>query len=251
MLTLLDLRERGGRLEPTKLEIDPATAETVREILQRVFVEGDEVLIALAAEFDHADLTDTGILVDDDDYARAERDTPDDLKQALDDLIGRLRDLAERQTPREWWHERDGVRYGEIVRPLRTIGCYVPGGRARYPSTVAMTVVPGGGRRGRGDRGVHAAADRRDGARARCCTRRNERARRTSPGPAAPKPSRRWPTAPSRSRRSTASSVRATSTSPRPSVRSRGSSGSTASPVRPSSRSWPTATSTRGWPRST
>ncbi len=142
MLTLLDLRERGGRLEPTKLEIDPATAETVREILQRVFVEGDEVLIALASEFDHADLTDTGILVDDDDYARAERDTPDDLKQALDDLIGRLRDLAERQTPREWWHERDGVRYGEIVRPLRTIGCYVPGGRARYPSTVAMTVVP-------------------------------------------------------------------------------------------------------------
>ena len=142
MLTLLDLRERGGRLEPTKLEIDPATAETVREILQRVFVEGDEVLVELAAEFDKADLSDTGILVDDHDFTRAERDTPDNLKQALDDLIDRLRDLAERQTPREWWHERDGVRFGEIVRPLRTIGCYVPGGRARYPSTVAMTVVP-------------------------------------------------------------------------------------------------------------
>src|SRR4051812_18859606 len=142
MLTLLDLRERGGRLEPTKLEIDPATAETVREILQRVFVEGDEVLVALAAEFDRADLSDTGILVDDEAFSRAERDTPDDLKKALDDLIDRLRDLAERQTPREWWHERDGVRFGEIVRPLRTIGCYVPGGRARYPSTVAMTVVP-------------------------------------------------------------------------------------------------------------
>jgi hypothetical protein len=161
MLTLLDLRERGGRLEPTKLEIDPATAETVREILQRVFVEGDEVLVALAAEFDKADLSETGILVDDEAFARAERDTPDDLKQALDDLIERLRDLAGRQTPREWWHERDGVRFGEIVRPLRTIGCYVPGGRARYPSTVAMTVVPGGRRRRRGDRGVHAAPERR------------------------------------------------------------------------------------------
>jgi len=45
MLELLDLRERGGRLEPSKLEIDPATTETVREILQRVFVEGDDVLI--------------------------------------------------------------------------------------------------------------------------------------------------------------------------------------------------------------
>ena len=142
MLTTLDLRERGGRLEPTKLEIDPATAETVREILQRVFVEGDEVLIELAAKFDGVDLTDSGLLVRDEDYAAAERDTPHELRGALDELIERLRDLAARQTPREWWHERDGVRYGEIVRPLRTVGCYVPGGRARYPSTVAMTVVP-------------------------------------------------------------------------------------------------------------
>src|SRR4029079_6736942 len=142
MLTLLDLRERGGRLEPTKLEIDPATAETVREILQRIFVEGGEVLGALAAEFDKADLSETGILVDDEAFARAERETPADLKRALDDLIERLRDPATRPTPRGGCQNRDGVRYGEIVRPLRTIGCYVPGGRARYPSTVAMTVVP-------------------------------------------------------------------------------------------------------------
>ena len=55
MLDVLDLRERGGRLEPTKLEIDPATTETVREILQRVFVEGDEVLLELCAKFDRRD----------------------------------------------------------------------------------------------------------------------------------------------------------------------------------------------------
>jgi histidinol dehydrogenase len=142
MLTTLDLRERGGRLEPTKLEIDPATAETVREILQRVFVEGDEVLVELATKFDGVDLSETGILVRDEEYADAERDTPGELGAALDDLIERLRGLAARQMPREWWHEDNGVRYGEIVRPLRTVGCYVPGGRARYPSTVAMTVVP-------------------------------------------------------------------------------------------------------------
>jgi histidinol dehydrogenase len=142
MLTLLDLRERGGRLEPSKLEIDPATAETVREILQRVFVEGDEVLIELAAKFDGVDLGHGRILVTEEEFDAAERATPAGLRTALDELIERLRDLATRQTPREWWHEHDGVRYGEIVRPLRTVGCYVPGGRARYPSTVAMTVVP-------------------------------------------------------------------------------------------------------------
>jgi len=142
MLELLDLRERGGRLEPSKLEIDPATTETVREILQRVFVEGDDVLVDLSKRFDGADLSRSGILVTEREFVRAERDTPEDLRRAIDELIDRLRDLCDRQLPREWWDERDGIRFGEIVRPLGSVGCYVPGGRAKYPSTVAMTVVP-------------------------------------------------------------------------------------------------------------
>jgi histidinol dehydrogenase len=142
MLELLDLRERGGRLEPSKLEIDPATTETVRQILQRVFVEGDDVLVELSKQFDGADLSRTGILVTEREFARAERDTPADLRRAIDELIDRLRSFCDRQLPREWWEERDGIRFGEIVRPLASVGCYVPGGRARYPSTVAMTVVP-------------------------------------------------------------------------------------------------------------
>ena len=57
MLELLDLRERGERLEAIRPEIDPTVFETVQRILQRVFVEGDEVLIELAQRFDDADLT--------------------------------------------------------------------------------------------------------------------------------------------------------------------------------------------------
>lgn len=140
MLEVLDLRERGGRLEPSKLEIDPATTETVREILQRVFVEGDDVLIELCAKFDKA--TVDRILVNEAEFERADRETPSDLKAAIDDLIARMRELAARQIPVEWWDERDGVRFGEIVRPLASVGCYVPGGSAVYPSSVCMTVVP-------------------------------------------------------------------------------------------------------------
>jgi histidinol dehydrogenase len=142
MLTLLDLRERGGRLEPSKREIDPATTRAVREILQRVFVEGDDVLIELAARFDGADLSKSGVLVSGRELDAGGRNTPSELKRAIDELIERLGALASRQIPREWWDERDGVRFGEIVRPLASVGCYVPGGRARYPSTVCMTVVP-------------------------------------------------------------------------------------------------------------
>jgi histidinol dehydrogenase len=142
MLGLLDLRERGGRLEPSKLEIDPATTEIVRQILQRVFVEGDDVLVELSKLFDGADLSRSGILVTEREFAHAERETPAQLRTAIDALIDRLRGFCDRQIPREWWDEREGIRFGEIVRPLASVGCYVPGGRAKYPSTVAMTVVP-------------------------------------------------------------------------------------------------------------
>ena len=142
MLELLDLRERGERLDATRLEIDPTVADTVAGILQRVFVEGDDVLIELAHRFDGADLRGGGVLVTDEELGAADRATPPELRKALDDLIERLRDLAARQLPREWWAERDGVHFGEIVRPLGAVGCYVPGGRAVYPSSVCMTVVP-------------------------------------------------------------------------------------------------------------
>ncbi|MBI3647777.1 MAG: histidinol dehydrogenase, partial [Actinobacteria bacterium] len=142
MLELLDLRERGERLEPTRLEPDPTVAETVREILARVRAEGDEALFRLALELDGVDLRESGLVVTSGELDRAQVDTPEALKEAIDALIGRLTDLHERQLPREWSDERDGVRFGEIVRPLRAVGCYVPGGRAIYPSSVCMTVVP-------------------------------------------------------------------------------------------------------------
>ena len=142
MLELLDLRERGERLEPSRLEVDPTVTETVRVILQRVFVEGDDVLMELAQRFDAADLSRTGLLVSEAELALAERDTPAGLRGALNDLIERLGDLHRRQMPLAWWEHKDGVGFGEIVRPLASVGCYVPGGRAVYPSSVCMTVVP-------------------------------------------------------------------------------------------------------------
>ncbi|MEO8293831.1 MAG: histidinol dehydrogenase [Actinomycetota bacterium] len=140
MLELLDLRERGERLEPTALEIDPTVAGTVRDILARVRAEGDPVLLELAERFDGARLD--SLVVTEEEFAAAELDTPTELKNALGALIERLRDLHARQLPREWTDERDGVVFGEIVRPLRSVGCYVPGGRGVYPSSVCMTLVP-------------------------------------------------------------------------------------------------------------
>jgi histidinol dehydrogenase len=142
VLELLDLRDRRERLEPRSLEIDPSKADTVRGIIERVRAEGDEALFDLTLKFDGADLRPTGLTVSPQEFQRAEETVPSELKAALDALVDRLTDLHRRQLPMEWWDELDGVRFGEIVRPLARAGCYVPGGRAEYPSSVAMTVVP-------------------------------------------------------------------------------------------------------------
>ena len=76
MLQFLDLRERGERLEATRLETDPTVADTVTGILQRVFVEGDDVLIEFAQRFDGCDISETGVLVTEDEFKDAEADTP-------------------------------------------------------------------------------------------------------------------------------------------------------------------------------
>jgi histidinol dehydrogenase len=142
VLELLDLRDRRERLEPRSLEIDPSVADAVRGIIERVRVEGDEALFDLTLKFDGADLREAGLTVSPQEFQRAEETVPSELKAALDALVDRLTDLHRRQLPLEWWDERDGVRFGEIVRPIARAGCYVPGGRAEYPSSVAMTVVP-------------------------------------------------------------------------------------------------------------
>ena len=248
VLELLDLRERGERLEAVRPEIDPTVSETVQRILQRVFVEGDEVLVELAQRFDDADLSDIGLMVRREEFAVAEHETPADLKRALDALIDRLRDLHARQLPSEWWEESDGVRYGEIVRPIRAVGCYVPGGRALYPSSVCMTVVPAvvAGvpeivlcTPPRADGTIHPAvlyAAKRAGA---------TYVAKTGGAQAIAAMAYGTETIP----RSTGSSARATRTSPRRSGSSAGPWGSTPWPDRASSRSSPTATSIpSSWP---
>jgi histidinol dehydrogenase len=142
VLELLDLRDRRERLEPRRLETDPHVSDTVREIVRRVRDEGDAALLDLTLRFDGADLRERGLLVDPDEFAAAIDEVPEPLRRALDALIDRVAGLHRRQLPPEWQDEREGVRFGERVRPIRAAGCYVPGGRARYPSSAAMTVTP-------------------------------------------------------------------------------------------------------------
>ena len=141
MLKVVDLRGWGDPPKPAALALDPSVVDAVRGIVRRVRDEGDRALVELTSTHDRAEV-EGRIRVADDEIDAASDALAPDLRDALASMADRLRDLHARQLPAEWETQRDGVRYGEVVRPLASAGCYVPGGLAAYPSTVLMTAIP-------------------------------------------------------------------------------------------------------------
>jgi histidinol dehydrogenase len=139
MLRVLDLRAGDTAPDPVDPAFDPDVREAAARICERVREQGDRALVELTRELDGVDVAG-GILVD--PAETEEASPPAELRRSIDAMAERLRELHGRQLPTPWEAQRDGVRFGEVVRPLTSVGCYVPGGRAAYPSTVLMTAVP-------------------------------------------------------------------------------------------------------------
>jgi histidinol dehydrogenase len=139
MLPTEDLRSGAAFARPRAAD-EPRYRAEARAILDRVRDGGDAALRALTLELDGADVAETRVSTLDLQVAQAA--VPEVVRLSIDAVAAGLRELSARQLPREWATEEAGVRSGEVVRPLRRVGCYVPGGRAAYPSTVLMTCVP-------------------------------------------------------------------------------------------------------------
>jgi histidinol dehydrogenase len=69
-------------------------------------------------------------------------DLSTDMRAALQQAATRIRQFCRWQMPREWNRTAKGIRLGQIIRPLESVGCYVPGGQYPLPSTLLMTVIP-------------------------------------------------------------------------------------------------------------
>ena len=136
-------RARLARLE-TRGESAGARVEAdVRKIVAAVRRDGDAALVRFARRFDGVRLTPRALRVPADDLAAAYRDLPRAVQRDLALAARRVRDFHRRGVERSWSvRDADGARLGQLVRPLQRVGVYVPGGRAAYPSTVLMTVVP-------------------------------------------------------------------------------------------------------------
>jgi len=126
---------------------DQASRETelsVRAIVDDVRVRGDAALLEYTARFDGFDAARVADLrVPKERLAAAFDGLPADQRAALEHAAARVRDYHARHVLEGFeYQEPDGTRLGQRVTPLDRVGVYVPGGKAAYPSTVLMTVIP-------------------------------------------------------------------------------------------------------------
>ncbi len=134
--TLIKSIEQRGAVSTAKVE------PIVRRILADVRKSGDRALRRYATKFDSL-AKNLPLLVSREEMEAAWQATSPELQAAM--LVARANILAfaEAQLPKEWTiSPADGVKTGQIVRPLGSVGCYVPGGRYPLPSTLLMTATP-------------------------------------------------------------------------------------------------------------
>lgn len=124
---------RGSRLD----EVEPR----VRRIVGAVRKNGDRALRRYAERWDGLEPKQPLAV-----SAAEMKATLDSVsigfRRALEKAAANIRRFCEWQMPQEWRREADGIAVGQVVRPLDSVGCYVPGGRYPLPSTLLMTVIP-------------------------------------------------------------------------------------------------------------
>ena len=114
----------------------------VRKIVNAVRTKGDRGLRSYARSFDGLQ-TDASLQVSSGEMEGGRQATRDELKGGLKAAAKNIRRFCQWQMPRSWSRSAGGgIRLGQLVRPLDSVGCYVPGGRYPLPSTVLMTVIP-------------------------------------------------------------------------------------------------------------
>ncbi len=131
--TVSTIAARGSQCS----EIEPS----VKRIVDDVRRGGDKSLRSYAERWDGLQ-KDSAFKVDEEEMQEAWKTAPPDLHSALRNAAKNIRKFCELQKPKEWNRSVGGVSVGQLVRPLSSVGCYVPGGRHPLVSTVLMTVIP-------------------------------------------------------------------------------------------------------------
>lgn len=113
----------------------------VRRIVNDVRRNGDAALHRYAERWDGL-ARKQSLRVSAADLEKAWRSTPPRLRTSLRQAAGNIRRFCAWQKPLSWTRSRNGISFSQLIRPLESVGCYVPGGRHPLVSTLLMTVIP-------------------------------------------------------------------------------------------------------------
>ncbi|BDF33879.1 histidinol dehydrogenase [Lachnospiraceae bacterium] len=115
----------------------------VAEILDKIKAERDEALFHYTKKFDGADISAGNVKVTEEEFKEAYEQVDLSLLSIIRKALVNIRTYHEKQRQYSWFDSRpDGTILGQKVTPLNRVGVYVPGGKAVYPSSVLMNIVP-------------------------------------------------------------------------------------------------------------
>lgn len=120
-----------------------AYESTVQGIVEDVRKNRDQALFAYTKKFDGADLDSSNIRVTEAEIQEAMSQVDPELLTVMKRAMKNIREYHEKQKQYSWFDSRpDGTLLGQKVTPLSSVGVYVPGGKAAYPSSVLMNIIP-------------------------------------------------------------------------------------------------------------
>lgn len=117
--------------------------DTVQEIVDNVRENGDKALFEYTKKFDKADINASNVKVTDAEIEEAYKEVDPHLVEVIRKALVNIREFHELQKQNSWFTTKEnGTMLGQKVTPLNYVGVYVPGGKAVYPSSVLMNIVP-------------------------------------------------------------------------------------------------------------
>ena len=117
--------------------------ETVNAIVDRVRENGDAALFAYTEQFDHCRVDASNVEVTEEEIREAYRLVDQELLDVMRKALVNIRSFHEKQRRYSWFDSgENGTILGQKIMPLSRVGVYVPGGKAVYPSSVLMNIVP-------------------------------------------------------------------------------------------------------------
>ncbi|MDQ6962187.1 MAG: histidinol dehydrogenase [Mariprofundaceae bacterium] len=138
-----DFSDQLASLLARETDTGASIQNLVADILEKVRCEGDKAVCDYTQKFDHWDMNSDNIEISRERVHQAWKSVSNEDRAALELAANRIRTFHERQKPESWEYEDEsGMVLGQRILALDSVGLYVPGGKAAYPSSVLMNAIP-------------------------------------------------------------------------------------------------------------